>query len=404
VGVRSVRPFVCELGNRRPIAYRGLIVVRRDGLLSERDRRILTSAIRDALRPEPQRPAPRIPVGRAAARVGAQLVIGLTLATLAWAFLGWLLTTHVPKSMSANSSTPDGVSHISINGLRAVGAGWSMSDLVTDGVTIVGPTANLDIALPLDRCPKVRRTLGLTCTDGSLEGVRSPLSLSFDEPVTAQVIATGVANVDLDRLGSSEGFGKKAFGLVSTGGSASVTFDVSTALRLRVSSAGESLPPLLLRPGAGVLTSDVLHVPVEFGSGRTPETNIIWENVSAIGDLDARGTSGELQGFGGKVVLQAEPSNVVDPSSTLSVGGDKTHPVIATFSIGTARPVAQLTSTRASTVRADDEELLPSRWADRPQFWGPVLTAIMGTLVLELTVGQVGTSIKALLDRIGGTG
>jgi hypothetical protein len=371
----------------------------RRGFLTPQDGLILTHAIQQALRQPSSPRTPKPKLWRAVVRGLVQLLAGLAFAGLAWAFLTWLLTSHVTLRVAAISSAPESLTHLSVDGPTTR---WTAEGVMTDRITVLDPTANIEIALPIP----IRRCLSLfeTCSDGAVSEINLPAEFSFSREVATQAEASRSIGFDMDRLPPAGNAQQPGFALISTGGRVTLSFTVSEATTLVISSAGVSLPPIELRPRDGGLPDDRrIHVELVVGGAHAaPESALLMNDVTAIDGLKTRGASAELDGFAGKIVLFGSTTKLISPPTTVSLVGDGTQEVESSFAIGSAAAGVQLTSVRASSVKTDEGELLPSRWADRPQFWGPILTAIMGALVLELTIGSLGDLIKGGLDKISG--
>ncbi len=376
-----------------------------DGMLTPRDGEILTKAIRDALAPAPRPSRHRPPAWRIFARVGAQLAIAFTIAWCAWLFLGWLLTSYVALRVSAISTSPEALAHLSVGSPLSVGAQWHAQALTVRRITVLPSTGGIDLSLPIraNDCSSLA-TSGESCSGGILLNPALPLELSFSSPVTVDAGSSRVVSFDLDQQAPTDGSGGVALAVESAGQPVALSVLATTPTVLVVRSGDLASERLALHPRAGGLApNERVHLQLQASARRgPPETDLLVEGVTALDTLSASGTSGEATGFAGKVVLFTSGTKVIDPATTISLSGSASSPIAVSFSLGPTAAL-QMTSLRATSVMTDEGELLPSRWADRPQFWGPIVTAIMGTLVLELTVGQGGVALKGLLDHISGT-
>ena len=361
------------------------------GMLTPEDGEILTKAIREAL-PEPAPPPPKPSLRGALLRLAAAIGVGFVLAGIVWWFLGWLLGTHVALRTSVTSSDPDQITRVSMRGLTA---GWRADQIAMDRVTILPPSdVIVSLPIPIEACPQ----LPVGCTDGQITGIDLPAELTFDHEVTATATSPDSKRLALDRLVSATEPDSLVLGLLTSGAPVELRFTVTEVTTLTITSAGEDLDGIRLDPADGGLAEDQ-RVGLRLGDGQS-ESNLVLEHVSTVQGLTAEALSGEIAGFVGKIVVFGSGTTLIDPATTVSMLGDASDPVVAHLSIGSSSTV-QFDADPVSSVKTDEGELLPTRYANRPQFWGPVVAALMGGLVLELTVGQLGAFAKGLLDKVG---
>ena len=370
------------------------------GLLTPQDGEILRKAIREAL-PRPAPPPPKPSFWRGVLRLLVAIVVGFLIALIVWAVLGWLLGTHVPLRTHAISGDPTQVTHLSMSKGMSKGQGWTTEQISTDRLTVLAPNANLGISVPV----RVADCLDLSvpCADGVITTIALPAELRFSTEVSVTVTSAPYRRFDISRLVDANEPDNLVLGFLTDEARVDLSITVEEPTMLTVTSADGQLGQIELDPANGGLPDD-RRVRLEFRSGEN-QTNLVLEHITTIQELTAPGRSSTVVGFVGKVVITDSGTTLVDPATTLSISGDGSddHPVVARISMASSS-VFELSADPAISVKTDEGELLPSKYAHRPQIWGPFIAALMGGLVLELTVGQLGTFLKGLLDRVGKLG
>jgi hypothetical protein len=359
-------------------------------LLTPEDRDLLAAAIKAGSAPPPDPNARR--------RVIAWFVVAVAVFLLSIVVFNWLNSHYSRQQLLATTTDLASVDHLVIanDGGRA---SWRLGATTASSAHIGNPLGEVRVQLPIPRveCNEFAASLGATCAGGSVS-VDSPFDISWSEPARITGSAAKSSRMEIVMGGESETRPASTLSLatISNRSPTLCISEPSQRVEMILGPTAERGTRTQIRPRLTPLECNA-GVVLSIGDGRAEDhdTNIVLGDVSKV-DLDATGTSVDIDGLAGRLALLNLERHVFDDAAHVISKAASAEPILTEINIGDVDSRLTMRSEEVSSVLTDDGELLPTQWERLPQ----PLVALIGSLATALVLPALIAFLQMWRDRL----